>query len=184
MRKETLLNVINTINFREICGSHVTQHLYYFIIHLCRYSSISFAGKKRESNIYAFTLIWYVNGAYRFFQLLRSNIVFTFAPCCFLVSEKFEVYSIFLFTVFSRFKQILCLFDMLSYYFLLYTRTFSNLISSAASCIPIANIIRTKNFCLFFLSIRFRLIHTFWLLSSLKFKNTINILFPPYQAID
>lgn len=32
--------------------------------------------------------------------------------------------------------------------------------------------------------IRFRLIHNFWLLPSLKFENTINILFPPYQAID
>lgn len=31
--------------------------------------------------------------------------------------------------------------------------------------------------------IRFRLIHNFWLLPSLKFKNTIDILFLPYQAI-
>lgn len=57
-------------------------------------------------------------------------------------------------------------------------------ISSAASYISIASIIRTKDFCLFFLSIRFRLIHYFWLLPSLKFKDTINILFLPYQAID
>lgn len=101
------------------------------------------------------------------------------AVSSFLNNSKFIQSS-----VFSRFRQILCLFDMLSYHFLLYTRAFSNLISSAASCIPIANIIRTKNFCLFFLSIRFRLIHNFWLLPSLKFKNIINILFLLYQAID
>lgn len=101
------------------------------------------------------------------------------AVSSFLKNSKFIQSS-----VFSRFKQILCLFDMLSYHFLLCTRTFSNLISSAVSCIPIANIIRTKNFCLFFLSIRFRLVHNFWLLPSLRFKNTINILFLPYQAID